>query len=152
MAGSGLLIRSRLQLDDALRKSRLPAWYAGLRFARSFLRSTPTSGLRASADYLMHRPSAALSPLALRRGAAFARIVQDGREVMEEVKIQRSVVVKPRVSTSEPGAILVSFEPELRKILALRRFDALQRDYRILFMPTWQNFFTPEVLRLDAAA
>lgn len=152
MPGNGFAYGSRLHLDDALRTSRLPAWRAGLRFARSLLGGPPAARLQAATDYLMHRPTSACSGLALRRGAAAARAVQAESATAEETTVIRTVVAKSRVSDREPGAILVSFEAELGKILSLRRFDQLQRDYRILFMPSWQNFFTPEVLRLDEAA
>ena len=61
-------------------------------------------------------------------------------------------MIKSYKFKSEPGIILVSFETELQKILALRRYAELQNEYRICFMPTWQNFFCPEVVELDARA
>lgn len=147
-----ILGRYSLHIDDLLRTSRLSEWRAAGQFILSRLWGGREQRLNAAASYLMYRPDGAIASRALadaRRDALGAVKRQDGGDL---APIARSAVIKPCVSGNEPGILLVSFEKELRKLLASPNFDRLQQDYRICFMPTWQNFFSAEIMELDARA
>jgi glycosyltransferase involved in cell wall biosynthesis len=46
--------------------------------------------------------------------------------------------------------LVVSFEQELARVVTLERFGALEADYRIIFMPTWQPFYSEAMCVLAA--
>jgi glycosyltransferase involved in cell wall biosynthesis len=48
--------------------------------------------------------------------------------------------------------MVVSFEHELSKLVSLSRFGALESEYRIIFLPTWQPFYSEAMCLLDARA
>lgn len=146
------ICRNLLYFDDFLRTSSLPGWRATAQYIMSFGSMAPEQKLRAAANYLMHQPHGTFSRMAIRQANASAARVAQKRMRTDSTSIIRSAILKSSKSTSEPGVILVSFETELRKILTLRRYEALQQNYRICFMPTWQNFFCPEVIELDVQA
>jgi glycosyltransferase involved in cell wall biosynthesis len=82
-----------------------------------------------------------------------------GRHAAENVKtaptsgvasLERSVILKPFVSEREPGFLAVSFEHELMKLVRLSSFSRLERQYRIVFLPTWQPFYSVALSLLDA--
>jgi glycosyltransferase involved in cell wall biosynthesis len=64
--------------------------------------------------------------------------------------LERSVVLKPYVSAREPGFLAVSFEHELMKLVRLDSFSRLEKQYRIVFLPTWQPFYSVALSLLDA--
>jgi len=58
-------------------------------------------------------------------------------------RLIRSIILKPCMSASERGVILVSFETELAKLAGLASLSELERRYAIVFLPTWQPFYSP---------
>ena len=144
--------RLKLQTADWLRTGSFPGVRAGTQFLKTRMVADESKKLLASSNYLMHRPNSSMSKWALCSAKKEALSIQRKLSSQDKVTLNRSMVVKPRVSKNEPGAILVSFESELGRILSLKRFDKLQTDYRLLFMPSWQNFFSPEAVRLDVTA
>ena len=79
--------------------------------------------------------------------AARPRLEFDNR-----VDLVRSIVLKPAVSSRERGVLLVSFESELDKLARLTAFPELERDYEIVFLPTWQPFYSNALFHFAARA
>ncbi len=144
--------RIKLQASDWLRTGSFIGWRAALHFMASRPTASLSNKLLASSNYLMQCPHGMISTWALKSAKREALAVQNSLSNQEEILLHRSMVIKPFVAPNEPGAILISFEKELGQILNLKQFAELQNNYRILFMPSWQNFFSPESLRLDVAA
>ena len=63
-----------------------------------------------------------------------------------EVQLSKSAVIKAP-SEKEKGVIIVGFEHELNKLTHHVLFQELCDQYHILFMPTWQPFYSVELLR-----
>ncbi|HUJ52611.1 MAG TPA: glycosyltransferase [Steroidobacteraceae bacterium] len=64
----------------------------------------------------------------------------------------RSVLLKPRVSAAERGVLLVSFERELAKLAELAALGELEQEYAIVFVPTWQPFYSAPLFAFAARA
>jgi len=67
-------------------------------------------------------------------------------------KLTRSILLKPRISADERGLLLVSFEPELAKLGGLASLNELEQEYAIVFLPTWQPFYSPALFAFAARA
>jgi glycosyltransferase involved in cell wall biosynthesis len=67
-------------------------------------------------------------------------------------KLMRSILLKRRVSEAERGVLLVSFEPELAKLATLASLDELEKEYAIVFVPTWQPFHSAPLFNFAARA
>jgi glycosyltransferase involved in cell wall biosynthesis len=67
-------------------------------------------------------------------------------------RLIRSILLKRCISASERGVILVSFETELAKLAALASLSELEQKYAIVFLPTWQPFYSPALFGFAARA
>ena len=65
---------------------------------------------------------------------------------LAEVQLSKSAVIKAPIG-KEKGVIVVGFEHELNKLLHHSAFQEICDQYNILFMPTWQPFYSVELLR-----
>jgi len=70
---------------------------------------------------------------------------------VDSVVLSKSAIIKA-CSAVERGVILVGFEHELDKLLANPASSDLLQKYDILFMPTWQPFYSEALLRALKAA
>ena len=68
----------------------------------------------------------------------------------DDVKINRSAVVKPYICEREPGIVVVSFESELGKLAHARSLAEFEKHYRVLFLPSWQPFYSKELSIFDS--
>jgi glycosyltransferase involved in cell wall biosynthesis len=64
-----------------------------------------------------------------------------------EIVLSKSAIIKARLP-GEKGCILVGFEHELDRLVAHVQSDAVLADYDVLFMPTWQPFYSFALLRM----
>lgn len=68
------------------------------------------------------------------------------------VHIGRSILLKRPVSDAERGLLLVSFEPELQSLANLSSLPELEKRYAIVFLPTWQPFYSEALFNFAARA
>lgn len=69
------------------------------------------------------------------------------------LKLHNAIIIKPWVSASERGVLLISFERELEKIVQNQdRLHKLESRYRLVFLPSWTGLFSPPLVRLAALA
>jgi glycosyltransferase involved in cell wall biosynthesis len=52
-------------------------------------------------------------------------------------RIEKAVVLKPRVSERERGVVLISFEYQWARLMAMHRLDEFARRYTVVLAPTW---------------
>lgn len=64
----------------------------------------------------------------------------------DNVSLSKSAVIKA-ARESEKGIILVGFEHELDRLISSSNFSWITANYDILFMPTWQPFYSEALLR-----
>jgi glycosyltransferase involved in cell wall biosynthesis len=110
------------------------------------------SRMNAAITFATYHAGSTLGSFLLSRAKDLAQQIATETARNDEATISRSAVIKPFVSKAEPGLLLVSFEYELSKLVALSRFTALELEYRIIFLPTWQPFYSDAVCLLDARA
>lgn len=60
-----------------------------------------------------------------------------------ETEISKGIVIKPYVSEHEKGVIYVSFEKHLVRLLNSSDFEKLQKQFLIIFAPTWSPPHSP---------
>ena len=68
--------------------------------------------------------------------------IQVSVENETEQTLIRSIVLKKYISEKEKGIILVSFENQLEKLAKLSTLNALEKEYQIVFLPSWQPFYS----------
>ena len=56
---------------------------------------------------------------------------------VENGKISKAVVLKPRGDNGEKGVIFISFEYQWAKLLSLKNYDEFAKDYTVVVSPTW---------------
>jgi glycosyltransferase involved in cell wall biosynthesis len=139
-----------LHLEDFLRTRNVAAFAALAKLPAAFLSFSRVAQMGASVTIANHYPNSSLGRVMLSRANQLSMMLKDRIPLESAVSISRSVIVKPYVSKREPGVLLVSFESELAKLARLEHFSALEADYRIVFLPTWQPFYS-EALCLLAA-
>lgn len=139
-----------LRLEDLLRTRNAAASAALSKLPVAFLSPSRAAQLAASVSVASYFPSGSLAQALLSRAKRLAPMVIDRWSFESTVGVSRSAIIKPYVSKRERGVLLVSFESELSKIVRLERFAALEADYKIVFLPTWQPFFSEPVSLLDA--
>jgi hypothetical protein len=63
------------------------------------------------------------------------------------VRLDRSAILKLPQSRRERGVLLVSFESELDKLAHCQKLSELEEAYQIVFLPTWQPFYSGALFR-----
>ena len=58
--------------------------------------------------------------------------------------LNRSIIIKEYVNENEKGVLLVTFESELVKLAASPQLSEIEKNFSIVFGPTWQPFFCVE--------
>jgi hypothetical protein len=56
---------------------------------------------------------------------------------MDDPRISKAAVLKPRISPREPGAVFISFEDQWAKLLKQGDLAGFARDYALVVSPTW---------------
>jgi glycosyltransferase involved in cell wall biosynthesis len=74
------------------------------------------------------------------------------RARLESTRISTSILLKPSISENERGVLMISFEPELAKLASLTRLEELEKQYAIVFVPTWQPFYSEALFAFAARA
>lgn len=72
----------------------------------------------------------------------FRKMNTSKTETTAKTQIIRSILIKKYVSPLEKGLILVSFENQLQKLAELPSFNELEKKYTLIFVPSWQPFFS----------
>jgi glycosyltransferase involved in cell wall biosynthesis len=84
--------------------------------------------------------------------AAIGRAARCGNALSDSVDLERSILLKRHVSEGERGVLLVSFESELLKLARLKALPEFEDRYAIIFLPTWQPFYSEAIFRFAARA
>jgi glycosyltransferase involved in cell wall biosynthesis len=142
------VLRLAIRLEDCARTGNLSRLKAlGLRFVAPF--RSPQARVIARALYLV-----AWHPAPRRRQlvASSIRLAATNRSYLPSVRIATAMLAKPSISTAERGLLLVSFETQLAKLAALAQLNELEKHYAILFLPTWQPFYSEALFAFASRA
>lgn len=144
-----MLKRQKLAaLDRARRSTAVKNLAAVLSLPLGFAGPARTR-LRALDRFLRFNPESPLAGYAYRQALALARDVGVGPGVPV---LDRTVVLKAPGPGGERGYLLTSFESELGKLARSARLAEVQGVYDILFLPTWQPFYSPVLYQFVARA
>lgn len=139
-----------LRLEDFLRTRNVAGLAALARLPAAFLSLSRSVQMSASVSVATYHANSSLGRIFLARANRLSRKLVNEMSFENAVTISRSAIVKPYVNMREPGILIVSFESELAKLVRLRQFGALEADYRIVFLPTWQPFYSEAMCLLAA--
>ncbi|MCR8915814.1 glycosyltransferase [Marinobacter panjinensis] len=105
-------------------------------------------------NLLSHFPSSPFLRKQISKGLRYATIVNSASAEIETsgICLRYTAVIKPYVSPSEKGVLLVSFENQLRSILDAGLGLAILERYHIVFIPSWTGLYSPELFRLASFA
>lgn len=141
-----------IRLEDHFRINNYSALGALPNALLAFAAPTRRSRISASISVALYHARRSFGPFFVSRARKAAAKAGNEIPIRNEVSISRSAIVKPFVSNTEPGLMVVSFEHELSKLVTLAQFSALESEYRIIFLPTWQPFYSEAMCLLDARA
>lgn len=139
----------KLHLKDELRMHNASGLAALLKSFEGF-HPNARKQMNALIRIALYYPNTRFGQYAIRKANEKAKKVLPQLKLTEQTEIIRSAIIKPYVSSNEPGFLMVSFETELDKLIRLKRFDELTSQYRIIFLPTWQPFYTESMCLLAA--
>lgn len=142
---------TKLRLEDWLRTSNGAGYWALRRLPSAYIAPLQSARLEAAATLAAYFPYGRLGKRLLRQAHATAAGLTSECH-SRTARLSRSLVLKPYCSEKEPGLLLVHFEDQLSKLVKLSCFAEFQREYRVLFMATWQPFYSEPVFRLAARA
>jgi glycosyltransferase involved in cell wall biosynthesis len=133
---------------------------SGWRFvlARFWSRFSQSSGVKMDlrlhhlAGKLAHFPRNRLRKYQLAEAQRLAASLNGFVKGIKPVSLSYCTLLKPFVSRSEKGILLVSFENQLAKLLNSGRMDGILARYHVIFIPSWSGLYSREMFRLVAAA
>ena len=140
--------RSLLRLEDWARTGNLSRFKSLMSLAAAVF--SARQQLTARALYLV-----TWHPARNRRSIVAKTVTLAARGEMpfnRSAQLRRSILLKTAVSKHERGILLVSFEPELAKLASLSTLTELEDQYAIVFLPTWQPFYSDALFTFAARA
>jgi glycosyltransferase involved in cell wall biosynthesis len=146
-----LMIRTSLRVEDYMRTRNFAAHKSGLRTFGSFFIRDYVKKLSAYESYLVHQYDTDKQNRVISRALSLIRQNPEKRISQTNTEgLSRSIILKKRVGETERGVLLVSFENELQKVLDCPGFQTMEKDYQIIFLPTWQPIFSVPLLVIGA--
>lgn len=145
--------RARLGVEDWLRTHNASRLFHLGRFCSSAASSDVWTRLRGLEALAVALPRGGWRRRVVQRALALARNnVARLEDPTSPVVIRNAILLKPHVSKREKGLLLVSFETELLKLARSPGFERFSLEYRLLFLPTWQPFFSTALFIVGARA
>ena len=148
------LLRTFLRLEDFARTRNLAGSKALFRIAQSLLNGSSYQQLQAISQFLVNFRGNPFSTRLIQNAIETAARITDKKQlpVEDAGKLRRSIIAKDYVDEHERGALVVSFETELMKIVSSPHFRQIENEYQIIFIPSWQPFYSPSLFMLVAQA
>ena len=138
-----------LRIEDFLRTNNA----AGVKMFRApaiLLFGNPLARIKSLIEIATYYPRASIGQLAISKASALTKRYLSHFHQVDKTEISRSAIIKPFISENELGFLLVSFEQNLDNVLSLKKFIELSAQYRIIFLPTWQPFYSTAACLLAA--
>jgi len=122
--------------------------------AQSLLNRNSYQRLQAISQFLVNFRNNPFSTRLIQNAIKTAgRITDEDQIPVEDAgNLRRSIIVKEYIAENERGAIVVSFETELMKIVSSPYFRQIENEYQIIFIPSWQPFYSSPLFMLAAKA
>lgn len=92
--------------------------------------------------FLQFNPRSPLARLVLKKTVETSSKVYLKNKPKPSNVLVHSIILKRFVSDNEKGVILISFESELLKLASNNFFSEIEKQYTIIFIPSWQPFFS----------
>ncbi|MEA2626535.1 MAG: hypothetical protein QOD06_2580 [Candidatus Binatota bacterium] len=143
------LVRARLSVRNRwIEDRRLKALLARTALAVARRLPDPRKRLKAAERFLLHNPTSPDAAAVVRDAVVWARQGDWVRRPNETPVLQNAILAKRRVSDREKGILLLQFEPELLKLATSPALPAICAQYDVIFVATWQPFFSIPLLIL----
>lgn len=139
-----------LHIEDFLRTNNAAGVFKLFQAPAILLCGKPLARIKTLIEIATYYPRTSIGKFAISKANALTKRYLSRLQQADNTEISRSAIIKPFVSEREPGLLLVSFEQNLETILRLRSFAQFSAQYRIIFLPTWQPFYTTAACLLAA--
>ena len=142
-------ILARIRVEDAARRAGLSA----VRGVARALFAMDRNHEKRIDDWIqlpLYFPGTGLGRVGLRNAASNARRMIASQRFHDNVRINRSAVIKPYIGEREPGIVVVSFESELGKLALAGSLEEFEKHYRVMFLPSWQPVYSKELSVFDS--
>ncbi|MGX1199785.1 glycosyltransferase [Marinobacter sp. MBR-105] len=151
-----MINKLKRELFNLARESDLAGWLFLVRMIWSRVASVSRAGgsfrLNQLAGTLGYFPGNRRHKRQLSEALDIACSVNRSVKEAKPVSLSYCAVLKPFISESEKGILLVSFENQLAKLLDSGRIDDVLARYHLVFIPSWSGLYSKELFRLVAAA
>jgi len=139
-----------LHIEDFLRTNNAAGVFKLFQAPAILLCGKPLARIKTLIEIATYYPRTSIGKLAISKANALTKRYLSRLQQVDNTEISRSAIIKPFVREREPGFLLVSFEQNLENILSLRSFTQFSAQYRIIFLPTWQPFYSTAACLLAA--
>jgi len=122
--------------------------------AQSLVNRNTYLRLQAISQFLVNFRGNPLSTRLIQKAIRTAERItdRDKFKVKDDDKLRRSIIVKEYIGPNERGALVISFETELMKIVSSPYFSQIENEYQIIFIPSWQPFYSQSLFMMAAKA
>jgi len=149
-----ILFKSYLRIEDFLRTKNLAGIRSSLKMVLSPFYRNDYKRLEVYEQYLVNFRNTRFKKIIIRHALRIAQqYAGDTPSGSEDSKLIRHAgIIKPSRGVQERGILLVSFENELLKIVSSPSFPQIEENYQIVFIPSWQPFYSAPLFLLAAKA
>jgi len=139
-------LRFYLRLEDYLRINNFSRINSSIKLITSLLRLDKQTRLGAYAYFLVNNHNSKYRNIFIEKALKIAKTYNTFIDINDNVKdhevLYRSIIIKKYVNETERGILLISFESELIKIVLSKYFTQIENKYQIIFLPSWQPFYS----------
>jgi len=139
-----------LRIEDFLRTKNASGLINLVQSPIALLSCKPDARIKSLINIATYYPRTSIGELAISKANELTKKYLPDFLPVEKTEISRSAIIKPYIGEREPGFLIVSFEQTLDNLLRLKSFTELAAQYRIVFLPTWQPFYSTTACLLAA--
>ncbi len=149
-----VLFRNYLRIEDFFRTKNLAGIRSFLMILLSVFYQDNYRRLEIYEQYLVNFRNTKFRKKIIRHALKVAKqYISDIPNVLKGPElIRHTAIIKRSRGTQERGILLVSFENELLKIVSAPSFSQIEKNYQIIFIPSWQPFYSAPLFLLAAKA
>ncbi|MBN2284937.1 MAG: glycosyltransferase [Tissierellales bacterium] len=143
-----------MRLEDFSRTWNLAGSKALFKMSQSLFKRSPYQRAQAISQFLVNFRNNPFTTRLIQNAIKTAARITDVNQLPVEgtSKLRRSIIIKEYIEANERGTLVVSFENELMKIVSSPHFRQIENEYQIIFIPSWQPFYSPSLFLLAAKA
>lgn len=110
--------------------------------------------LQRVASILSYFPATPFKRKQVSKGLDYADVINRvfSERKNQTLSLRYTAIIKPYISPTEKGVLLVSFENQLQSLLDSGLISTILARYDIIFIPSWTGLYSPELFRVASLA